>query len=33
MKILHMVFNQTGKGSYWRAFHFGRELAGRGDDA
>ena len=32
MKILHIVFNQTGKGSYWRAFHFGRELAGRGHD-
>lgn len=32
MRILHMVFNETGKGSYWRAFHFGRELAGRGHD-
>lgn len=32
MKILHMVFSQTGKGSYWRAYHFGRELAGRGHD-
>jgi len=32
MKILHVVFNQTGKGSYWRAFHFGRELAKRGHE-
>ena len=32
MKILHLVFSQTGKGSYWRAFHFGRELAVRGHD-
>ncbi len=27
MKILLMVFNQTGKGTYWRAFHWGRILA------
>ena len=32
MRILHLVFSQTGKGSYWRAFHFGRELADRGHD-
>jgi hypothetical protein len=32
MRILHLVFSQTDKGSYWRAFHFGRELAGRGHD-
>ncbi|MBN1668438.1 MAG: glycosyltransferase family 4 protein [Anaerolineales bacterium] len=30
MKILHMVYNRTGQGSYWRAYHFGRELVRRG---
>jgi glycosyltransferase involved in cell wall biosynthesis len=30
MKILHIVYNRTGQGSYWRAYHFGRELAKRG---
>lgn len=27
IKILLLVFNQTGKGTYWRAFHWGRVLA------
>ena len=27
IKILLMVFNQAGKGTYWRAFHWGRVLA------
>ncbi len=30
MRILMIVFNQVGKGTYWRAFHFGRVLAARG---
>jgi glycosyltransferase involved in cell wall biosynthesis len=25
-----IVFNQTGKGTYWRAYHFARELVSRG---
>jgi glycosyltransferase involved in cell wall biosynthesis len=29
-RILLTVFNQTGKGTYWRAFHWGRVLAARG---
>ena len=27
MKLLLLVFNQVGKGTYWRAFHWGRVLA------
>jgi glycosyltransferase involved in cell wall biosynthesis len=30
MRILMLVLNQTGKGTYWRAYHFGRCLALRG---
>jgi glycosyltransferase involved in cell wall biosynthesis len=30
MKILMVVFNQVGRGTYWRAFHLGRFLARRG---
>jgi glycosyltransferase involved in cell wall biosynthesis len=30
VRILHIVFNQVGRGTYWRAFHFGRVLAARG---
>ncbi len=30
MKILHIVYNRVGQGSYWRAFHFGTHLARRG---
>jgi glycosyltransferase involved in cell wall biosynthesis len=30
MYILMLVLNQTGKGTYWRAYHFGRCLALRG---
>ncbi|MGH2521892.1 MAG: hypothetical protein ACRDH2_05250, partial [Anaerolineales bacterium] len=30
MRALLIVFNQTGKGTYWRALHFGRRLAQRG---
>ena len=30
LRILMILFNQTGKGTYWRAFHFGRVLAKRG---
>jgi glycosyltransferase involved in cell wall biosynthesis len=26
MRILYLVFNQTGKGTYWRAYQFGRHL-------
>lgn len=29
-QILMLVFNQVGKGTYWRAFHFGRHLARQG---
>ena len=29
LRVLLIVFNQTGKGTYWRAFHFGRTLATR----
>ena len=29
LRVLLIVFNQTGKGTYWRAFHFGRILATR----
>ncbi len=29
-RILFLVFNQTGTGTYWRAYHFGRCLAARG---
>jgi len=32
LKILHIVFNRVGQGSYWRAYHFGRVLARRGHD-
>jgi glycosyltransferase involved in cell wall biosynthesis len=32
LRILHVVFNQLGKGTYWRAFHFGRVLAERGHE-
>ncbi len=32
MKLLLTVFNQTGKGTYWRAFHWGKVLARRGHD-
>jgi glycosyltransferase involved in cell wall biosynthesis len=32
MKILHIVFNRVGQGSYWRAYHFGRVLAQRGHE-
>jgi glycosyltransferase involved in cell wall biosynthesis len=32
IKLLLMVFNQTGKGTYWRAFHWGRVLARWGHD-
>ncbi len=30
LRILMIVFNQTGAGTYWRAFQFGRSLAQRG---
>ncbi|HEY62838.1 MAG TPA: glycosyltransferase family 4 protein [Anaerolineae bacterium] len=30
MKILMIVFNLTGKGTYWRAYNFGIELVKRG---
>jgi glycosyltransferase involved in cell wall biosynthesis len=30
MRILMLVLNQTGKGTYWRAYHFGRCLGQRG---
>ena len=30
MKILMVVFNQVGRGTYWRAFHLSRILARRG---
>ncbi len=30
MNILMLVFNQRGRGTYWRAFHFARELVVRG---
>lgn len=30
MRILHIVSNQTGRGTYWRAYHLGRVLAARG---
>lgn len=30
VRILLLVFNTTGKGTYWRALDFGRELARRG---
>lgn len=29
-RILMLVFNQVGKGTYWRAFHFARHLSRRG---
>lgn len=30
LRIVLIVYNQIGKGTYWRAFHFGRVLATRG---
>lgn len=30
MKVLLLVFNRTGQGTYWRAYHLGRHLARRG---
>lgn len=30
MRILFIVFNATGRGTFWRAFHLARELAARG---
>lgn len=30
MRILMLLYNQTGKGTYWRAYHFGKTLAERG---
>lgn len=30
MRILLIVFNLVGQGTYWRAYHLGRELAARG---
>lgn len=30
LRVLIIVFNQVGKGTYWRAFHFSRILARRG---
>jgi glycosyltransferase involved in cell wall biosynthesis len=32
MKILMLVFNQVGQGTYWRAYHLGRYLARRGHE-
>ena len=32
IKLLLVVFNQVGKGTYWRAFHWGRMLARRGHE-
>jgi glycosyltransferase involved in cell wall biosynthesis len=32
LRVLLIVFNQVGKGTYWRAFHLGRCLAQRGHD-
>ena len=32
MRVLLIVFNQVGKGTYWRAFHLGRFLAQRGHE-
>ncbi len=32
MRILMIGFNQTGKGTYWRMYYFGRALAARGHD-
>lgn len=29
-RILFIVFNRTGEGTFWRAFHFGRVLSKRG---
>lgn len=30
LRILYIVFNRTGEGTFWRAFHLGRVLATRG---
>lgn len=30
LRILLIVFNQVGRGTYWRAFYFGHSLAARG---
>ena len=32
MKICYICFNTYGQGTYWRAFHFGRILAGMGHE-
>ena len=32
MRILHIVFNRVGQGSYWRAYHFGKHLVRRGHE-
>ena len=32
LSILMIVFNQEGKGTYWRAFHWGRMLVRRGHE-
>ncbi|HET7091218.1 MAG TPA: glycosyltransferase family 4 protein [Anaerolineae bacterium] len=32
LRILMLVFNATGRGTYWRAFHLGRSLARRGHE-
>jgi glycosyltransferase involved in cell wall biosynthesis len=32
VRVLLIVFNQVGRGTYWRAFHWGRILAQRGHD-
>lgn len=32
MKILMIVFNQVGRGTYWRAFNFAKNLAANGHD-
>jgi glycosyltransferase involved in cell wall biosynthesis len=32
LRVLLIVFNQVGKGTYWRAFHLGRFLAQRGHE-
>lgn len=32
MRILMLLYNQVGKGTYWRALHLARNLANRGHD-
>lgn len=32
LRVLYLVFNRTGRGTYWRALGFAQELASRGHD-